>query len=527
MEDKDDTILNVETGASVSGDRDVQAEVEDHDFGSEGKEFEGEMSVILRRVADDLYDSWEATIREYLANAETACLRVQEYVNTGESSFFDGDMTVSDDWQPRIHVTWDKMQDRLTIEDNGIGMSANTVDNVYRKVGYSANRGSGQYSGQLGQGALSFVKVVGVDNAMIMTTNSRITDDNGSYHVSLDGGVVPVMGQKPDDQYGTTFQMNPKDDFDIRSAVERYAQWMRVPVRYEEMDKGGEVSFQEDYGDKELYDDYSNSRICLGFKKDGYFEAYSSPDSTGRTLLLSMEIDRNENLYGTRKYNSRMQFDVRLLDESGKIVESSNGNEGLKPIPRSDYEAKLLEARAPYISKNMLSHDDVIGQRVLDSETNEQTGIVVPDDVHEKIESGHLTVPRATYKKKSDVSTNEVPGETKVLSGSHEGKTVVRHDEWEDMDSGRADQYIPEDELEDYDVDTGEGDLCLPRPTGDRDRLKASDDTFWKYIADNFNSQFQQKVKEVIFIVEDSDNPQEEVWEQLDEDEFVITPEGF
>ena len=527
MEDTDDTILDVDAGMSVSGDRDVQAEVEDHDFGSEGKEFEGEMSVILRRVADDLYSSWEATIREYLANAETACLRVKEYVETGESSFFDGEITVSDDWQPRIHITWNKMQDRLSIEDNGIGMSANTVDNVYRKVGYSANRGNGEYSGQLGQGALSFVKVVGVDNAMIMTTNSRITDDNGSYHVSLDGGVVPVMGKRPDDQYGTTFQMNPKDEFDIRSAVERYAQWMRVPVRYEEKDGSAEVSFQEDYGDKRLYDEYSNSRICLGYKKDGYFEAYSSPDSTGRTLLLSMEIDRSEMKYGRRKYNSRMDFDVRLLDESGKIVESSNGNEGLKPIARSDYEAKLIEARAPYISSEILSKDDIIGQSVLDSESGEQTGIVVSEEVYEQIESGHLAVRPANYKKKSQVSDEAVPGQTRVLSGSHDGKTVVSQDEWEKIDLGRAAQYVPEDELEEYDISTGEGDLCLPRPTANRERLKSSDKKFWKYIANEFNNQFNEKVKEIISMVEDEDKPQETVWEELNKDEFVINPEGF
>lgn len=505
-------------GQTSVSHRNIDAAGNDHPFGDEAQSFEADLRHLIRKVADDLYDSWEATVREYLANAETACLKVEEYKENPESSMYD-EMHVEDSYQPRIEVEWDKQQDKLIISDNGIGMAAQEVDEIFRQIGHSAAKDDGSKSGQFGMGALSFVKLVGLDNAMVMTSHSRLNDDNAAYYVTL-AGVEPIQGQLPDDQYGTTFQMTPKDDFGIRSAVETYAEWMRVPVRYEEIGRDGSVEFQEDYGDKALYESYDDNLACLGIRKRGSFEAYASPDAGGKTLLLSMDIDRNDGSRSPGKHGSPFPFDVRLLDESGKVVESSNGNEGLMPAVRSDYEEMLKDAREPYITRDLLNNKDTIAQRV---EEGPNAGKMVVDD--ERLNSSTPLPSTHEYVPRSEVEPDDEPGEARVIFGPHKGRIIVSDEEWEQMDAGRAEKYVPEDELEEYDIETGEGDLQLPQPTSDRDRLQ-SHETFWRYLGKQFAEQFDEKVAEVYQMLEQADDPLDKIME-LDPDDIVVSPAGF
>jgi hypothetical protein len=516
---EDNTDINIQSAEADVQHRNVDAAGENHAFGSDAREFTADLRTLIRRVADDLYESWRATIREYLANAETACLRAEEYADTGSIAMTDADLIMKDSYQPKIEVEWNEQQEKLTIQDNGIGMSAETVDQVFRQIGHTTGKDQGKYSGQYGQGVLSFVKYTGLDNAMIMTSHSRVNDDNESYFVSL-AGVEPIMGGMPEDQYGTSFQMTPKEDFPIREAIEKYAEWMRVPVRYEEIGSDGEVSFQEDYGDKAMYETYEDNRICLGAKKEEAFEAYASPDAEGRTLLLSMDIDRNDGKYEPGQHGAPFPFDVRLLDESGKVIESSNGNEGLMPTPRPEYEGMLKEARDPYLSEELLNSGDILGQELEDS-----VGVVVSDEVYEKIDSGEIHVPPNQYTPKSKVTPEATPGKTRVIAGPHKGKIVVSEEKWNDLDEGRASLYIPDDELEEYDVESGEGDLRLPQPTSDRDRLQ-SHKTFWKYLGEQFGDQFDSKVDEVYSQIESSDDALDAIM-SLDPEEMVVSPQGF
>jgi hypothetical protein len=93
------------------------------------------------------------------------------------------------------------------------------------------------------------------------------------------------------------------------------------------------------------------------------------------------------------------------------------------------------------------------------------------------------------------------------------------------MDDGRAGLYVPEDELESYDVESGEGDLTLPQPTSDRDRLQ-SHETFWKYLGKQFGDQFDEKVAEVYAEIDDKDDVIEAVM-SMQVDDVVVTPDGF
>jgi len=494
--------------------RNIDAAGDDHPFGDEPKEFQADLRNLIRRVADDLYESWEATVREYLANAETATLKVQEYVDDAESSPYD-DLIVDESYQPKIEVTWNRKEGDLIIKDNGIGMAGIEVDEIFRQIGRSAARDDGTKSGQFGQGALSFVKFVGLDNSMIMMSHSRINDDNAAYLVSL-AGVEPIMGQLDDDEYGTKFQLTPKDDMNIRQAVETYSEWMRVPVLYKEYDENGQECFNEDWGDKALYDSYGDDRITLGLTQEYGFEAYCSPEAAGRTLLLSMDINRNDGR--SSQHGAPFQFDVRLLDESGKVIKSSNGNEGLMPCPRSDYESMLVEAREPYIKPDLLNNRDIVGQDIQSGPNEGKT--VVKDEV---LESDN-PLPVNEYIPKSNLSEDDEPGQAEVLIGPNQGRVVVSADEWESMDGGRAALYIPEGELESYDIESGTGDLTLPEPTSDRDRLQQHE-TFWKFIGQRFAEQFDTKIDDVYEQIEGSGDPLDAIME-LEPETLVVSTVG-
>lgn len=483
----------------------------DHPLGSEPLSFEADLRHLIRKVADDLYESWEATVREYLANAETACLRVKHYQESPEDSPLD-ELIVDDGYEPKIEVTWNKQEDRLTIKDNGIGMAGVEVDQIFRKIGHSAARDYGKYSGQFGMGALSFIKFVGLDNSMLMTTHSRINDDNFSCYVSL-AGPEPIKGSLDDDEYGTKFQMTPDGSYDVRQAVERYAEWMRVPVIYVEYDENGQEVFNEDWGDKCFVDQYADDKVCLTVEEPGAFRAYCAPDSTGEALLLSMDIDRNDG-GSTRRYGAPFDYDVRLLDESGMVFRGPHA--GLIPCPRSDYEEMLVEARDGYITRDLLAGDDVVAQRVA-AGPDEGKMVITEDALDQPLPADHEYITR------SDLDDGDEPGDVEVIIGTHKGRTIVSDEQWEEMEDGRAELYIPEDELVPFDKETGEGDLKLPEPTSDRDRLQSHDE-FWDWLGDEFEEAFKEKVEDVLDVIEDTDDPLQTILE-LEPENLIATPE--
>lgn len=463
--------------------RSIDAAGSDHPFGDEPKEWEADLRPLIRQVSNELYDSWKATVREYLANAETACLKVVQYLENPEESPFD-DMRVTDSYKPKITVVWDKSEQKLKIQDNGIGMAAVEVDEVFRQIGRSAARDLGSMSGAFGMGVLSFPKFIGNDKTMVMISNSRLSDDNAAYLVTL-AGIEPIRGSLGETEYGTKFSLDQKrQDMEIREAVEQYAEWMRVPVLYRELNENGEEVFNEDWGDKQLYNSYEEGKYADSFSVDDCFEAYCSPDATGKTLLLSMDIDRNAG--STTNFGAPYPFDIRLLDESGKVVRSSNGNKGLMPVPQIEYDEMLLNERDEFITERLLSNQDVTAQ----------VGLSDGEEVYhvsQELLDSDKPLPRAEYV--TDSEKVDEFGPRKVIIGPHQGRIVVSEDEWEKMPEGRAENFVPEDELEEYDVDSDTGDLCLPKPTTDRSSLQ-SHDTFWKFVSTRFVERYNNAIED-------------------------------
>lgn len=353
---------DTQSGVSYSRPKDLQAAGPDHPLyqrvtergidQEEGIDPEQGHSIpwnvpptVLRHMSDSLYQSVGATIREFVANAETACLRVSEQ---GEAEI------VEDDYQPIIEVTWRKDQNRLVIRDNGIGIASVTGVDVLRKIGVTTQRDTDNYSGQFGMGLASFLKLIGMDSSMILETHSRITGENYAAYVNL-GGFDPIQGGLPENEYGTRFTMIHRNDIDadLREAVETYSEHLRIKVHYEEYNSEGKHVFDEDWGDKSLADEYSDDQPYVEVREPGLFTVTSSADATGKTLLNSIQIERNdEGSYNTQKYGAPFQFDIRLESEAGAVAavpdadgELATDHEAVGKTPVSDAEYNIMDAQ--------------------------------------------------------------------------------------------------------------------------------------------------------------------------------------
>jgi hypothetical protein len=309
----------------------------------------------LKHMADGLYQSEEATLREFIANAETAARRVER----GEAR------VVPDVYEPVIEITFDRAKNLLIIQDNGIGIASATGIKVLRKIGVTTTRGTGTQSGKFGMGLASFLKLIGSQNSMIMKTRSRITGENYAAYVNL-GGFDPIKGGMPQDTYGTRFEMVPKsgiDSQDIRTYVEKYSEHLRIPVHYEEIDEKGKQVFDEDWQRSSFESRYSDKNVSVTYRKEGLITAASSPDAEGDTLLVSMPIERNDgSTTGSSSHECPYKFDVRIEDESGAVVEcqcDGVDHEGLTPVADNEYQMMDKQQQEHHMPVSELTNLDM------------------------------------------------------------------------------------------------------------------------------------------------------------------------
>lgn len=479
--------LNYQTGKRTVESPDIDAAGDEHPLGSDPLPFDGNMMTIIRDLAENQYSHWSEAIREYIANAETACQRVER----------ENDLYGADNYTPIIEITLRKDDEKFIIRDNGIGMSSEELDKVYRMVGHTTSMDTGDLSGQFGWGALSFSMMTGSSSEMMMTTHSRRTDENYSCLVTL-AGPEPIMGQFGEDEYGTEFSMNIKDGVDMDEVfdyVQKYSEWLRVPVLYREYDENGKETMKEEFGLKTLPEQYDDETgVVFEDSKEGFYEAYATVNANRKTLLCSMEIDR-----GCGDMHKIFPIDVRIEREDGCIVHSTNGNEGLVPTTETDYKEMLLRARPNHVPESYLKSSDTVGADVISGPHEGKT--VVSRDVYEN------KVPDAqkdSFVTMDDVSEDEISDEYVISGGSdRKGRVVVSDEEWNEMDEGRAAQYIPETRIEKWDGESG--DLRLPSPTSDRGRLKNAE-PFMKWVAGRLDDIVLDKTNELARGYEQADD---------------------
>lgn len=333
------------------GAHDVDAENIDFGENSEFIEFELEAKTVFKRLAEDIYESPAAGIREPLTNSTTAVLRAQEEYDLGTN---EGVIEFTLKYEGGGLI--------LVIRDNGIGISDGELREILSVIGRSANRDDPSMAGKFGMGFLSLWMLVGMKGGFEMYTHSRKPGaeplsgvwKSGGFARDGDGVLDEGFGE---DEYGTEFRLPLKEELssnDVRNWIDTFAQWCRVPVLYREYNSDGREVFNEDYGGQSILESLDEDQPAITLDNQ-YFAAVNSRNGLNETILLDVPVERNTSSRLSLPFNS---FAIQLKKENSVVV--SGPNEGQFPIPENEYREMDSSRQAKYIPKTRLRAEDVV-----------------------------------------------------------------------------------------------------------------------------------------------------------------------
>lgn len=326
------------------------------------------------------YDDNSAFIREYLANAHTACIQACRYMIRDNDDEEDVDMNNireviefaqnNYNYEPIIEVRYSKNPESNTfvIEDNGIGIPTKKLPAV-RDVGLSSWGDDGASNGKFGQGTLSGFIPVSVHGEFYMSTYSRESEEKySSIWEYKDQRPVDLKDEK--DTYGTKFVWpyftEKVDNINVKESVSKYTEGMIIPVIYEEYnEEGRETGNGDEYTESFMEEKYDDSVIMK--YEDRFGKIIFDPTSSlnGQTYCGYQPIERNDRSgYTQNKHNLPRKFDIRIKNEKGAIVEVDGSMDhelvGNVPVHRLKYENLPENRRDIYIPKDEIPDDKEI-----------------------------------------------------------------------------------------------------------------------------------------------------------------------
>ncbi len=215
--------------------------------------FQAEVGAVLRLVVNSLYSHKEVFIRELVSNASDALDRLRFESLTQPELCGEGT-------QFRIRLSVDPEARTLTIDDNGIGMSAEELTQNLGTIARSGTRefvkrleqareaqnSSVQLIGQFGVGFYSAYLVA--DRVEVV---SKKAGTNAAYRWASDGKEGFTVEPAERAEHGTTLVLHLKDDqsefleeYKLRSLIERYSDYISHPIEFIKKDEKSEEKFE-------------------------------------------------------------------------------------------------------------------------------------------------------------------------------------------------------------------------------------------------------------------------------------------
>ena len=315
-------------------------------------------------IAEAIYENDSAWVREWLQNAETACIRAAKLLIQLSDEYPEGWLSItkyvdedgntvdqSDNPSRQFKVSrpvdeildaarnlgydptieWSVYHDerRIITEDNGIGMTAREFWEAFESPGNSGAGVDGNTGGQFGRGSESVRIVYGDEGGAEVESRSRRPGDHGGYRAyTYAGGATAIPGELDDSFRGTRFLIPAQQSFNldkVQGWVEDYTEMLRVPMKYDEYDAGSNP-VDEEYEASRFVEEYQDAPVLV--ERPGEFSVVAGPDvyDTGyksddeNTFLVSMPIDRNTSVNIRTLWNTVIQ----IHDEQGRIVSGPN-----------------------------------------------------------------------------------------------------------------------------------------------------------------------------------------------------------
>ena len=201
--------------------------------------FQAEVSRLLDIVAHSLYSDKSVFLRELISNASDACDRLR-YLGQTQSGL------LGDDPDLAVTITIDKPNRRLTIADNGIGMSH---DELIANLGTIAKSGSAQFMNELatetnaekkvsliGQFGVGFYSAFMVADTVAVTSRRAGEDKAWTWESEGRGEFTVTPAEKKN--RGTEIVLHIKvgedtwlDGANVSKVVAKYSDHIALPVR--------------------------------------------------------------------------------------------------------------------------------------------------------------------------------------------------------------------------------------------------------------------------------------------------------
>ena len=244
---------------------------------SETKEFKAESKRLLEMMINSIYTHKEIFLRELISNASDAMDKL--YFKTMSDSSAEA-VTRSD---MEIKIESDKDARRLTISDNGIGMTAEELEN---NLGIIAQSGSFAFKkenekaedvdiiGQFGVGFYSAFMV-----AKRVTVISKAHGSDKAFMWQSEGVDGYTVSEAEKDSHGTVITLEIKDNteeenydeflapYKIKELVRKYSDYIRYPIKmdveHERLKEGTGVDGIDPEYDKEIVTETLNSMVPI------------------------------------------------------------------------------------------------------------------------------------------------------------------------------------------------------------------------------------------------------------------------
>lgn len=269
-----------------------------------------------------LYSDKDIFLRELVSNACDAITKLKTIALSGE---------VETDNEYKITVTVDKVNKKLIITDNGIGMSADEIDKYINQIAFSGateflekykdeNDDSAQIIGHFG---LGFYSAFMVSDSVEIDSLSYREGEKAAKWV-CDGSMEFDMTDGERTERGTQITLNIAEDstefleeFKIREILHKYCSFLPVEIYLENTDKPEPKEGEEPQAPKPI-----NNTYPLWMKKPS-----ECTDEEYKEFYTSVFMDFNEPLFWIH-LNVDYPFNLKGILYFPKINHEFSGIEG-------------------------------------------------------------------------------------------------------------------------------------------------------------------------------------------------------
>lgn len=207
-------------------------------------EFQAEIQKVLDILINRLYKNREIFLRELISNSADALNRVRITLLEKSTGVLDPDAELE------INVSFDEEEKKITVSDNGLGM---THDEIITNLGTIAQSGTLEFLNQLkdssdvanliGQFGVGFYSSFIVSSEVVVKSRSYISESKGVEWRSEGAGQFSVSYiDKP--TRGTDVILHLKEDakefvnkFKLESIIKKYSDFVGFPIYVQEIKK--------------------------------------------------------------------------------------------------------------------------------------------------------------------------------------------------------------------------------------------------------------------------------------------------